>query len=382
MLLISNDFPPKVGGIQNYLYELVKRLPFENTRVITTKYNGSKEFDREQNFDIERFSKILWPTPRLVHHVNKTIKNLDTDVVFIDPALPTGLIASKIKNATKCLIVHGAEITTPGRIYPTRALLKQEMKSFDFVLSAGTYAAQQLSNSIDNELSYVRIAPGVDIKRFSNPDSDQKIQAQDQLRNEIGASIDSKIIVSISRLVPRKGFDVLISSLEKIKDDVHVVIVGKGRDEKRLKYIVAKKNLQNRVHFLGSVSDTKLRIVLHGSDIFAMLCRDRWRGLEAEGFGIVFLEAQSCGLPVIVGNSGGSAESLIEDVTGYCIDPHSVNELVSKINLLLNDDELRNKMGTTAREFVEKNHSYDYLASLLVPLVQGDFSSAKTISPK
>jgi glycosyltransferase involved in cell wall biosynthesis len=93
-------------------------------------------------------------------------------------------------------------------------------------------------------------------------------------------------------------------------------------------------------------------------------------------------ELRACGLPVIVGNSGGSAESLIEDVTGYCIDPQSEQELINKINILLSDDELRKKMGTSAREFVEKNHSYDYLASLLVPLVQGDFSSAKSIAPK
>ena len=112
-----------------------------------------------------------------------------------------------------------------------------------------------------------------------------------------------------------------------------------------------------------------------------MLCQDRWKGLEAEGFGIVFLEAQSCGLPVIVGDSGGSSESLIEGETGFCIDPKSENELINKLNILLSDNELASQMGIKGREFVEKNHSYDYLASLLVPIVQCDFSRIKTISP-
>ncbi len=382
MLLISNDFPPKVGGIQNYLYELVKRLPFDDTKVITTKYNDSANFDREQSFEIERFAKILWPTPRLISHVNKTIKKLNTDIVFIDPALPTGLIASKIHDANKCLIVHGAEITTPGRIYPTRALLKHEMKHIDYVLSAGTYAAQQLANAIDEDINYFRIPPGVDIKRFSLPTDDEREFAREELRKKIGVSKESKIIISISRLVPRKGFDVLIKSLAKLEEDTHVVIIGKGRDKKRLLEITQKMNLEKRVHFLGAVSDVELLIALHGSDVFTMLCRDRWRGLEAEGFGIVFLEAQSCGLPVIVGDSGGSSESLIEGESGYCIDPKSEIELIAKLKTLLENDELRLDMGTKGRNFVEKNHSYDYLAAQLIPIVQSDFSCVKTISPK
>ena len=381
MLLVSNDFPPKVGGIQNYLYELVKRLPFENTKVITTKYNGAKEFDREQSFDIERYSKILWPTPKLIHHINKTIDKLNSEIVFIDPALPTGLIASHLRDITKCLIVHGAEITTPGKIFPTKLLLRQEMKSIDIVLSAGTYAAQQLANVVNGDINYLRIPPGVDVNRFSIPDTNEKLQAQISLRETLGISVNSKIVVSISRLVPRKGFDVLINAISKTDEDLNVVIVGKGRDEKRLKDLAIKKGVEDRIHFLGSVSDSDLRMVLHGSDIFAMLCRDRWKGLEAEGFGIVFLEAQSCGLPVIVGDSGGSSESLIEGETGFCIDPKSENELINKLNILLSDNELASQMGIKGREFVEKNHSYDYLASLLVPSVQCDFSRIKTISP-
>ena len=101
MILVSNDFPPKVGGIQNYLFELWSRLPLTNTKVITTKYEGDREFDSVLEFEVERYSKILWPTPQLVKHVNETIKEYKSDVVFIDPLLPTGLITPKLKGAQK-----------------------------------------------------------------------------------------------------------------------------------------------------------------------------------------------------------------------------------------------------------------------------------------
>lgn len=137
------------------------------------------------------------------------------------------------------------EITTPGRIYPTKLLLQHEMKNIDYVLSAGTSAAQQLANAINSSVEYVRIPPGVDIERFSFPNVEQKIQAQKDIRKKLGISNDAKLIISISRLVPRKGFDVLIKALQRLEDNVHIVIIGKGRDEKRLKDIASKYNLNS-----------------------------------------------------------------------------------------------------------------------------------------
>jgi phosphatidylinositol alpha-1,6-mannosyltransferase len=377
MILVSNDFPPKVGGIQNYLFELWSRLPLTNTKVITTKYDGDKAFDANLDFAVDRYSKILWPTPKLIKHVNATINEFKSDVVFIDPLLPTGLITSKIKGASKISIIHGAEVTVPGRLLPSRVLIRKSVQDSDVILSAGNYAARELVRAIGRPINMVRIPPGVDIHNFYVPSDDQKVQAKESIVSELGLEKDSRILVSMSRLVPRKGFDVAIKSLAGLEQNVHLIIIGKGRDLKRLQGLVEKLGLQKRVHFLGSVSHQKMLSVLHSADLFLMLCRDRWASLEAEGFGIVFLEAQSCGLPVIVGRSGGSSESLIDEKTGFLVDSESPTEIREKINKILSDDKLSKEFSAAGRAFVEKEHSYDYLATLLLPLVNGDLSSAK-----
>lgn len=377
MILVTNDFPPKVGGIQNYLYELWSRLPITNTRVITTKYSGAKEFDSKQDFNIERYSKILWPTPKLVHYINTTIKEVKSDVVFIDPLLPTGLITSRIKNVSKILIIHGAEVTVPGRIYPSRALIRHIMTDCDLVVSAGNYAASQLVRATGKPIDLVRIPPGVDTKTFIPPTTTHRENARQKLCTKLGIEPTSRILMSASRLVPRKGFDVAISALAELETDIHLVVVGTGRDKKRLSLLAKKKNVSDRVHFLGRVSFADLIETYHASDLFIMLCRDRWKSLEAEGFGIVFLEAQACGLPVIVGRSGGSPESLLDGKSGYVVDPESVFEVKQAIRNIIGSQEKLSAFGNTGRAFVERDHSYDYLATLLFPLVNGDLSSAK-----
>lgn len=377
MILVSNDFPPKVGGIQNYLYELWSRLPLSNTRVITTKYKGAGEFDNRQTFDIERYSKILWPTPKLAHHVNAVVRELKSNVVLIDPLLPTGLLTSRIENAAKILIIHGAEVTVPGRIYPTRQLIKKAARDCDLVISAGNYAARELVRSLGQPINLVRIPPGVDTKTFSPPTREQKLNARQQLCSELNIDESSRIILSTSRIVPRKGFDVGISSLADLEKDIHLVIIGKGRDQKRLVALAEKRGVRDRVHFLGSVSLTKLVATYHAADLFMMLCRDRWASLEAEGFGIVFLEAAACGLPVIAGRSGGSAEAILHGRSGYVVDPESVSEIRDRIRSILDDENTREAFGREGRAFVERDHSYDYLATLLLPLVAGDLSSAR-----
>ncbi len=377
MILVTNDFPPKVGGIQNYLYELWLRLPLTDTRVITTKYKGAEHFDSQQSFDIERYAKILWPTPKLVRHVNSAIRHVKSDVVFIDPLLPTGLITPKIKDAAKILIIHGAEVTVPGRIFPTRQLIRKAARDCDVVVSAGNYAARELVRALDRPIDLVRIPPGVDTKRFFVPTDEQRALARERLCQELGIDESSRIIMSASRLVPRKGFDVAISALADLESDIHLVIIGKGRDEKRLQALAEKRGVDSRVHFLGSVSFSRLVATYHAADLFIMLCRDRWGSLEAEGFGIVFLEAAACGLPVIAGRSGGSDEAVLHGRTGYVVDPESVSLVRDDIRSILDNPDVKTSMGDAGRAFVEKDHSYDFLATKLLPLATGDLSSAR-----
>lgn len=377
MILVSNDFPPKVGGIQNYLYELWSRLPLNNTRVITTKYPGADEFDREQDFQISRYSKILWPTPKLVRHISKTIEDLRSEVVLIDPLLPTGLIIPHVKNVQKVLIIHGAEVTLPARLAPSRRLVRRAMSQCDAVISAGHYAARELVRAIERPIQLINIPPGVDIEAFHVPDPNGRAFARKQLRNRLDVGPDTRIVMSASRLVPRKGFDMAISAMKELDEDIHLVIVGKGRDDKRLHSLAENKGVSGRVHFLGNISHAQLVETFHGSDVFTMLCRDRWGSLEAEGFGIVFLEASACGLPVVAGRSGGSSEAVIDGHTGFIVDPGSLSEVREKLRRLLDNEQLRLEFGENGRKFVEKNHSYDLLATQLLPVVQGDLRSAR-----
>lgn len=354
------------------------RLPLEKTRVITTKYKGAHEFDSQQSFDIERYSKILWPTPRLIRHVNSALRETRSEVVFIDPLLPTGLISSRMHDVAKVLIVHGAEVTVPSRLYPSRPVVKKIAHDCDVILSAGNYAAREIVRALDAPIKLVRIPPGVDVDLFRPPTSDERLTAHERLCQDLGIEKSSRIVMSASRLVPRKGFDVAITALADLEKDIHLVIVGKGRDDKRLKSIAEKRGVSSRVHLVGSISHEKLIQTFHASDLFLMLCRDRWGSLEAEGFGIVFLEAAACGLPVIAGRSGGSEEALMDGRSGYVVDPQSVSEVRQSIRTILEDQELSMSMGSTGRAFVERDHSYDHLAGLLLPLVRGDLSSART----
>jgi phosphatidylinositol alpha-1,6-mannosyltransferase len=172
-------------------------------------------------------------------------------------------------------------------------------------------------------------------------------------------------------LVPRKGFDVLLDAVTGL-DDVHVAIAGSGRDRDRLER--RARPLGDRVSFLGAVTEADLPMLFGCADVFAMLCRDRWLGLEAEGYGIVFLEAAACGVPAIAGCSGGSGEAVLDGETGFVVEPRDVLGVRAALARLLADADLRDRLGAAARRRVEAELSYDVLARRLAPLAAGDLA--------
>jgi phosphatidylinositol alpha-1,6-mannosyltransferase len=153
---------------------------------------------------------------------------------------------------------------------------------------------------------------------------------------------------------------------------VHLAIGGSGRDEGRLRRRAEK--LGGRAHFLGRISEDDLPAVYASADVFTMLCRDRWAGLEAEGFGIVFLEAAAVGVPVVAGDSGGSAEAVIDQETGIVVESRDVKAVRHAIERLLSDTELHARMSAGARRRAEHDYSYDVLVQRLAPLAAGDLS--------
>ena len=368
-LLVTNDFPPKIGGIQSYLWELWKRLPSDDVGVYTTPYSNSKNFDQEQEFTLLRSpERILLPYPWLSGRIKGIANNFDAELLVWDPAVPLGVLASRI-DYPYAVVLHGAEVVVPGRLPVFRDLLARVLGGACLVICAGDYVASEAERLVGHSLPKVNIPPGVDTKRFVPFDSSERSVT----RREFGLPEDARIVVSVTRLVPRKGLDVLIKASALLRShfaDLLVVIAGSGRDEKRLQDLAITTGAP--VRFLGRISEERLPGLYASSDIFSLPCRSRWFGLEQEGFGIVFLEAAATGIPQIAGNSGGAAEAVIHTETGLVVeDPTDPNEVAESLSLLLNDEGMMEEMGKTARVRAEESFSYDLLSSELEMAIDG-----------
>ena len=362
-LLVTNDFPPKVGGIQNYLWELWRRLPPESTAILTTPHRGASAFDGPQPIRIERDrSNVLLPTRALARRIDRLAAELDVDLVLLDPAVPLGILGPHLERPYG-VVVHGAEVTIPGRIPVASSVLRRVLRGARVVVAAGGYPAAEARRCAGRELPTIIIPPGVDVHRFSPLGPTERAE----VRRRMGLDPQAPLIVGLSRLVPRKGFDTLIEAAAIVAERVptlQIAIAGSGRDRARLQR--RARSLGSPVRFLGRVDDAELAPFLASADVFAMMCRQRWLGLEQEGFGIVFLEASSCAVPVVAGRSGGSAEAVVDGRTGIVIDrPSDARVVASALERLLEDDSLRASIGREGRRRAEQEFTHDRLATLL-----------------
>lgn len=366
-LLVTNDFPPKVGGIQNYLYELWRRLDPASFVVLTTDHPDAKSFDAQQEFEIIRIDKKwLLPTRALGRKITDIARDRDIDFIIWDPALPVGRLAPQVK-LPYGVVLHGAELTVPARLPMTSYLLRKVVKQARFVISAGQYPKSELEQLCDRGPCAIpeifEIPPGVDPVRFE-PLAEK---ARQSFRLSLGIGKDDFLVSSVSRLVPRKGMDTLIEAaglLASAHPELKVLIAGGGRDERRLARLIDKKGAP--VKLLGRLEEEDLPNLLGASDAFAMMCRGRWGGLEQEGFGIVFVEASSCEVPVVAGYSGGSCEAVLHEETGFVVyKPKSSRKTAEAISMLISSDSLRLEMGKKGRDRVVSEFSYDVLSDRL-----------------
>ena len=370
-LLVTNDFPPKVGGIQSYLWELWRRLPSEDVHVYTTPYENSSAFDAAEAYKIKRsIEPVLLPHPFLPSRIKKLSQNFEAEMVIWDPALPVGLSAIST-GIPYGVILHGAEVTIPGRLPLTRSLLSRVLRGAAVVICAGSYPAAEAERAARQTLPTLIIPPGVDIDRFKPLTQNEK----DEVRRKLDIPTGVPLVVSVSRLVPRKGMDTLIRAAVKLREtipNVVVAIAGTGRDAKRLENLIETTGAP--VRLLGRINDDLLPGLYGAGDVFAMLCRSRLGGLEQEGFGIVFLEAAAAGVPQVAGNSGGAADAVEDGETGVIVDPPNDPDAVAfALEKLLMNEELRREMSMNSRKRAEQLFSYDYLAKKL----EDGISSAK-----
>ncbi len=368
-LLVTNDYPPKVGGIQNYLEELWTRLDATTTMVLTASSDRrAREYDEVQDragllIDRVRRSTLYVPDRGARRAVDDAVDRFHPEIILYDPFVPLGMIGTR-QGIAYGVVLHGAEVAIPARLPVLRRASATVLRGASVALCAGGYPEREARRLVGDDLPpVIQIPPGVDATRFVPIAA----SAQPAVRARLGLPSKGPIVTSVGRLVPRKGLDVLIEAvaIASGKDpSLTLVIAGDGRDRSRLQRIARRSSA--RVHFLGRIDERDKIDLLGSSAVFAQPCRSRWGGLEQEGFGIVFLEAAACGVPQIAGRSGGSFEAVEDGVTGLVVDrPEDPAAVAAALNALLADPDRRRGMGEAGRVRAEARFSYDGLAARL-----------------
>ena len=358
-LVITNDFPPRPGGIQTFVHGLIEGLDPKDVVVLSSKFKGWQEFDKLQKYKVFRYdTEMLLPTPAVANYAIKLVKEFDCESVLFGASAPLGLLSAKLKeNGIKktVALTHGHEVGwsfTPG----LKQTFQKIVKDVDKLTYLTKYTFEKIKEAIpESELvKFEQLTPGIDIEMFK-PSNKETKEVQD-LKHRFRIQ-DKLIVACISRLMPRKGQDTLIEIWPEVIKKVpsaHLLIVGGGPHKQNLHKKAFDLNINSNVTLTGSVPWEQLPTFYASADVFAMPVRTRNFGFDVEGLGIVYLEASASAVPVIAGNSGGAPDAVINEVTGYVLDPKNKNLLVEKIvNLLLNPD-LRNRLGKQGRSWIEK----------------------------
>jgi phosphatidylinositol alpha-1,6-mannosyltransferase len=367
ILCITNDFGPRAGGIETFIIGLVERLPKNSVVVYTSSQSNSEVFDKawSDNFGVEVIrdrSKILLPTLRVSKNLRSLLQEREISTVFFGAAAPLGLLAKGLRKSGAKKIValtHGHEVWW-AKLWPFSWTIKQIGKNVDALTYLGDFTRNAISAALpaSSQEKMVRLAPGIDTEHFSPERRNLRI------RHELGLD-DKKVIVSVGRLVHRKGQDFLIDALPLISQkisNVHLLLVGEGPYRAELEKRSVARGVRDRITFIGRVQHSELPEYICAGDIFAMPSRSRLAGLEVEGLGIVYLEASACGLPVIGGTSGGAPDAVLEGETGFSVDGTSATAIAEAAIRLLSNAEYAEKLGAQGREWIVKEWRWEIWA--------------------
>ena len=374
ILCITNDFGPRAGGIETFVIGLIERLPFGSVIVYTSAQESSAPYDLKllQDFGVEVVrdkSKILLPTPGVAYCVNALVRERKITTVFFGAAAPLGLLSKGLRRAGVKEIValtHGHEVWW-SRVFPFTLAMKSISRQVNTLTYLGEFTRNAISKSVTKiaAQSMVKIAPGIDTDHFSPQDARE-------LRNELGLT-EKKVIVSVGRLVHRKGQDVLIEAMPAIIKDVpeaHILMIGEGPYRSYLENRVRALGIQERVTFIGRIQYADLPRYICAGDLFVMPSRSRLAGLEVEGLGIVYLEASACGLPVIAGDSGGAPDAVIEGQTGLVVDGTSKSEVAAAVVELLLDPDRSRAMGVRGRQWIIQEWRWEIWSARFAELLK------------
>jgi phosphatidylinositol alpha-1,6-mannosyltransferase len=374
-ICITNDFGPRAGGIETFVNGLIERMPFGSVIVYTSQQGDTRAYDKAwlENFGVRVVrdrSKILLPTPRVVSAVKKLITAEKIEVAFFGAAAPLAVMAGALRKGGIRKIVsltHGHEVWW-AKVWPFKLALNYIGNSVDHLTYLGEFTRKEISKALSNKAraAMVKIAPGIDTLHFAQQDSAKELRASLGLTNK-------QVIVSVGRLVHRKGQDFLIKALPQIlrtHPESHLLLVGEGPYRQELEKLVRELDLSRAVTFIGRIQYKDLPRFICVGDIFAMPSRSRLAGLEVEGLGIVYLEASSCELPVIAGKSGGAPDAVLEGETGITVDGTNSSEIAIAIIELLDDPAKAKEMGKRGRKWIEANWRWDIWAKEFANLLK------------
>ncbi|MFE2417725.1 glycosyltransferase family 4 protein [Streptomyces hokutonensis] len=376
-LIVTNDFPPRPGGIQAFLHNMALRLEPERLVVYASTWKRGREgaeataaFDAEQPFKVVRdTTTMLLPTPAATRTAVGLLREHGCTAVWFGAAAPLGLMAPALRKAGAERLVattHGHEAGW-AQLPASRQLLHRIGESTDTITYLGEYTRSRIAGALSPEAAarMVQLPPGVDEKVFHPGSGGAEVRAR------LGLT-ERPVVVCVSRLVPRKGQDTLILAMPRIlarQPDAVLLIVGGGPYEKDLRRLVRETGVSDSVRFTGAVPWAELPAHYGAGDVFAMPCRTRRGGLDVEGLGIVYLEASATGLPVVAGDSGGAPDAVLDGETGWVVRGGSPEEAADRILALLGDPELRRNMGERGRQWVEERWRWDLLAERLRALL-------------
>ncbi|KAB1115904.1 MULTISPECIES: glycosyltransferase family 4 protein [Micromonospora] len=370
-LLITNDFPPRPGGIQSFVHNLAVRQQPGSVVVYASSWRGAEKFDADQPFEVVRErTRVLLPTPLIARRAARLARAYDCDTVWFGAAAPLGLLAAGLRRRAgirrAVALTHGHEVgwaALPG----ARSALRRIGRGVDVTTYLGEYTRARLARVLDGLTELRRLAPGVDVDTY-HPDVDGG-----RVRSRLGLA-DRPVVVCVSRLVPRKGQDMLIRALPEIRrrvPDAALLVVGGGPYRSTLEKLARQTGLERDVVFTGSVPSAELPAHYAAGDVYAMPCRTRNRGLDVEGLGIVYLEASATGLPVVAGDSGGAPDAVREGETGYVVGGRDVAQLADRVATLLADRDLARQFGAAGRAWVEREWRWETQAQRMAALLAG-----------
>ncbi len=374
VLIVTNDFPPRRGGIQSFVHSLSARLPPDGVVVYAPAWAGAAEFDARQPFPVIRHKgSLMLPLPSVGARACALLAEHGCDTVLFGAAAPLGLLAPRLRRAGAVRIVgitHGHEAgwaALPG----ARSLLRRIGDEVDVLTYLAEYFRIRLARALSAEAAgrMLKLAPGVDPVVFSPGAGGARI------RGELGIAPDRPVVVCVSRMVPRKGQDTLIRAWPAVRaaatGDPLLLLVGDGPYRPHLERLAAATKVASSVLFTGPVSWDDLPAYYAAGNIFAMPCRTRRAGLDVEGLGIVYLEASATGLPVVGGDSGGAPDAVLDGETGYVVSGRSAGLLAERLIELLADPAGAAAMGEKGKAWIDREWTWDLVAERLQKILEG-----------